>query len=94
MAVLDGIQNKIDPGKPLDTNIYKLSDAEKSKIKSVPGSLPEALEALKEDHAFLTKGGVFTDDVIQTYIDYKHEYEISELSLRPHPFEFSLYYDN
>ena len=54
----------------------------------------EALEALAEDHEFLTKGGVFTDDVIQTYIDYKHEYEISELSLRPHPFEFSLYYDN
>jgi glutamine synthetase len=94
MAVLDGIQNKIDPGKPLDTNIYKLSAAEMSKIKSVPGSLTEALDALKEDHAFLTKGGVFTDDLIQNYIDYKHEFEISELSLRPHPFEFSLYYDN
>ncbi len=94
MAVLDGIQNKIDPGKPLDTNIYKLSAAEMSKIKSVPGSLAEALEALREDSAFLTKGGVFTDDLIQNYIDYKYEYEISELSLRPHPFEFSLYYDN
>ena len=94
MAVLDGIQNKIDPGKPLDTNIYKLSAEEMAKINSVPGSLAEALDALKKDHAFLTKGGVFTDDLIQTYIDYKHEYEISELSLRPHPFEFSLYYDN
>ena len=94
MAVIDGIQNKIDPGQPLDANIYKLSETEKAKINSVPGSLAESLEALKNDHAFLLSGNVFTEDFIQTYIEYKHEFEISELSLRPHPYEFALYYDN
>ena len=94
MAAIDGIQNKIDPGQPLDANIYKLNEAEKANIKSVPGSLIEALEALEKDHAFLLKGDVFTKDIIETYIEYKHEFEISELALRPHPYEFSLYYDN
>ncbi len=94
MAVIDGIQNKIEPGQPLDANIYKLSESEKANIKSVPGSLSDALSALEHDHEFLLKGDAFTDDVIQTYIEYKHEFEISELSLRPHPYEFSLYYDN
>lgn len=94
MAVMDGIQNKIDPGKPMDANIYALSAREKRSIKSVPGSLAESLEALGKDHAFLTKDGVFTDDMIQTYIGYKKEYEISEMALRPHPYEFALYYDN
>jgi glutamine synthetase len=94
MAVVDGIQNKIDPGQPLDANIYKLSESEKSSIKSVPGSLAEALKALENDHKFLTRGNVFTDYLIQTYIEYKHEFEISELALRPHPYEFALYYDN
>ncbi len=94
MAVIDGIQNKIDPGKPLDANIYTLTGKEKEVVKSVPGSLADALKALQNDHAFLTKNGVFTDDMIQTYIDYKTEYEINELSLRPHPYEFALYYDN
>jgi glutamine synthetase len=94
MAVIDGIKNKIDPGQPLDANIYKLSQAEMANIKSVPGSLADSLEALQKDHKFLTQGNVFTDDFIQTYIEYKHEFEISELSLRPHPFEFALYYDN
>ena len=77
MAVVDGIQNKIDPGKPMDANIYTLSENEKKNINSVPGSLVESLEALSKDHAFLTKAGVFTDDMIQTYIDYKKEYEPS-----------------
>jgi glutamine synthetase len=94
MATLDGIENKIDPGKPLDENIYELSEKDKIMIKNVPGTLTESLMALQKDHAFLTKGGVFTDDVIQTYIDYKMKNEILELSLRPHPFEFALYYDN
>lgn len=94
MAVIDGIENKIDPGKPLDANIYALTGKEKEAVKSVPGSLADALKALHDDHAFLTKNGVFTDDMIQTYIDYKTEYEINELSLRPHPYEFALYYDN
>lgn len=94
MAVLDGIENKIDPGQPLDKNIYELNVKEKRRIKSVPGSLVESLAALEKDHAFLTKGGVFTDDLIQTYIDYKKDMEIKELALRTHPYEFFLYYDN
>lgn len=94
MAALDGIQNKIDPGKPLDENIYELTGKDKARIKNVPGSLTESLMALQKDHAFLTKGSVFTEDVIETYINYKMKNEISELSLRPHPYEFALYYDN
>ncbi|HEX2396247.1 MAG TPA: type I glutamate--ammonia ligase [Bacteroidales bacterium] len=94
MAVIDGIQNKIDPGKPMDANIYKLSEKEKSSIKSVPGSLADSLAALDKDHKFLTSGNVFTEDLIETYISYKMEYEINELALRPHPYEFALYYDN
>jgi glutamine synthetase len=94
MAVIDGIQNKLDPGQPLDANIYTLPEKKKATIKSVPGSLEESLKALNKDNAFLTKSGVFTDDLIQSYIDYKTEFEIAELSFRPHPFEFALYYDN
>jgi glutamine synthetase len=94
MAAIDGIENKIDPGKPLDENIYELPPKEKAKIKNVPGSLYESLMALQKDHAFLTKGGVFTDDLVSTYINYKLKNEIAELSLRPHPYEFALYYDN
>jgi glutamine synthetase len=94
MAALDGIQNKIDPGKPLDKDIYELSAKDLKKVPHVPGSLPEALEALEKDHAYLTKGNVFTDDAIQTWIEYKRDNEIKEMSLRPHPYEFYLYYDN
>lgn len=94
MAVIDGIRNKIDPGNPLDTNTYKLSEAEKASIRSIPGSLADALSALETDHKFLTEGNVFTSDLIETYVSYKREFEISELALRPHPYEFALYYDN
>ncbi len=94
MAVLDGIQNKIDPGEPLDKNIYTLTPAEYEKINSVPGSLAESLNALESDHEFLLKGGVFTDGLISSYITYKRENELAEMALRPHPFEFELYYDN
>ena len=94
MAVMDGIENKIDPGDPLDKNIYELSVADKAKINSVPASLEESLMALAEDHEFLLKGGVFTKDLIDAYIEYKTENELLEMSLRPHPFEFELYYDN
>jgi len=94
MAVLDGIENKIDPGKPMDKNIYSMTVQELAETPKVPGSLNEALNALESDHAFLTKGGVFTDDLIQTYIEYKTENELNELALRPHPYEFQLYYDN
>lgn len=94
MAVLDGIQNKIDPGKPLDRDIYTMTKEELSHIPTVPGSLTEALDALENDHDFLTKGDVFTDDLISTYIDYKRENEINPMALRPHPHEFFLYYDS
>jgi glutamine synthetase len=94
MAVIDGIENKIEPGEPLDKNIYSLSKDEYAKINSVPGSLGESLDALDKDRSFLTKGGVFTDGLIQSYLDYKRENELMELALRPHPFEFELYYDN
>jgi glutamine synthetase len=93
MAVLDGIQNKIDPGDPLDKNIYDLPAEELAEIPSAPGSLDEALAALAEDHAFLLKGDVFTKDVIDMWIDYKTENEVNPVKLRPHPHEFHLYYD-
>ncbi len=93
MAGLDGIMNKIDPGKPLDKNIYDLPPEEGKAVPKVPGSLEEALRALETDHEFLLKGDVFTEDVIQTWIDYKTKNEVDALRLRPHPYEFGLYYD-
>ncbi len=93
MAALDGIENKIDPGDPLDKDIYGLPPEELAQIPSAPGSLDEALEALKEDSQFLLKGDVFTADAIDMWIDYKIENEINPVKLRPHPHEFFLYYD-
>jgi len=93
MAVIDGIQNKIDPGDPLDKNIYNLPPEELAEIPSAPGSLEEALAALKEDQEFLKKGDVFTQDAIDMWIDYKTENEVNDVKLRPHPHEFFLYYD-
>ncbi|WP_028316834.1 type I glutamate--ammonia ligase [Desulfatibacillum aliphaticivorans] len=93
MAVLDGIQNKVDPGQPLDKDIYSLPPEELANIPSAPGSLQEALAALKEDHDFLLKGDVFTQDAIDMWIDYKTENEVDAVNLRPHPHEFMLYYD-
>jgi glutamine synthetase len=93
MAAIDGIQNKIDPGEPLDRNIYDLSPEEASKVPTTPGSLREALDALEADHDFLLKGDVFTEDVVTTWIEYKREAEAMALDLRPHPYEFALYYD-
>jgi glutamine synthetase len=93
MAVIDGIQNKIDPGDPLDKNIYDLPPEELAKVPSAPGSLDEALQCLKEDHAFLLKGDVFTQDVLDMWIEYKTANEIDPVRLRPHPHEFFLYYD-
>ena len=93
MAGLDGIRNKIDPGEPADFNLYE-TDAETSrKIKTVPGSLAETLDALESDHEFLLEGGVLTKDVIETWIDYKRVHEVDPVRLRPHPYEFFLYYD-
>lgn len=93
MAVLDGIQNKIDPGDPLDKNIYDLPPEELAEIPSAPGSLDEALSALEEDNEFLLKGDVFTKDVIDKWVEYKTENEVNAVKLRPHPHEFHLYYD-
>ncbi|MEO1487789.1 MAG: type I glutamate--ammonia ligase [Bacteroidota bacterium] len=92
-AGLDGIKNKIDPGEPLDKNIYELSPEELAKVPSTPGSLDLALEALEKDHDFLTQGGVFTEDFIENWISYKLDTEVNPMRLRPHPYEFSLYYD-
>ena len=92
MAGLDGIRRRIDPGQPVDKNIYELPAEEAALIAQVPGSLDEALKALEDDHAFLLEGGVFTPDVIETWIAYKRA-EADEVRLRPHPWEFHLYLD-
>ena len=94
MAVLDGIENEMDPGDPLDRDIYEMTREELGHWPHTPGSLDEALRALEEDHAFLTRGDVFTDDLIEAWTDYKMENEVEPLRLRPHPHEFYLYYDN
>src|SRR6266436_8761899 len=93
MAGLDGIQNRIDPGKPIDKNLYDLPPVEAKEVKSTPGSLEQALDALEADHAFLLRGDVFTKDVIETWLSYKRDKEIDAIRLRPHPYEFHLYYD-
>jgi len=93
MAGIDGIENKIDPGEPLDKNIYALSAEEKAGIPNMPASLDEALECLRDDHEFLLKGGVFSEDAINNWIDYKQEEESTQVRLRPHPHEFELYFD-
>ena len=93
MAGLDGIQNKIDPGQPADMNLYELSKAEAVKIRTVPSSLEAALDALEKDNEFLMKGGVFTQDVIDVWLDYKRTQEVDAIRLRPHPWEFHMYFD-
>ncbi|MCX7823906.1 MAG: type I glutamate--ammonia ligase [Syntrophobacterales bacterium] len=93
MAIIDGIENRIDPGEPLDKDIYALSPEELKGVPSTPGSLEEALSALEKDYEFLMKGGVFTQDVIDMWLDYKREREVDPVKLRPHPYEFHLYFD-
>jgi glutamine synthetase len=93
MAGLDGIQNKIDPGQPLDKDIYELGPEELKGVPSVPGSLDEALTALENDHEFMLKGDVFTQDAIDTWIEYKRKREVDPVRMRPHPYEFMLYFD-
>ena len=93
MAGLDGVVNKIDPGEPLDVDLYELSAEQAAQVQQVPGSLEEVLSALEEDHEFLLKGDVFTRDLIETWLDYKRRNEVDEVRLRPHPHEFMLYYD-
>jgi glutamine synthetase len=93
MAGLDGILNKIDPGEPMDKDIYDLPPEELARVPQTPGSLREVLNALDKDHDYLLKGDVFTPDVIETWISYKMENEVEAIDLRPHPWEFALYYD-
>jgi glutamine synthetase len=93
MAGLDGIVNKIDPGEPLDKDIYDLSPEEMKLVPSMPATLDEALTCLEEDHAFLIKGDVFSEELIETFVCYKRKAEAEAVRLRPHPYEFALYYD-
>jgi glutamine synthetase len=91
MAGLDGIENKIDPGEPMDMDLYESEEGKH--VKQVPGALDLALKALEDDHDFLLKGDVFTPDVLETWLDYKRKKELDPVRLRPHPYEFYLYYD-
>jgi glutamine synthetase len=93
MAGLDGIQNRIDPGEPVDKDLYELPAEEAKLIKQVPGSLGEVLAALEKDHEFLLKGDVFTLDLLEAYITYKKQNELDPVRIRPVPYEFVLYYD-
>ena len=93
LAGLDGIQNRIHPGDPLDRDLYDLEPEELADIESTPASLGDALDALEEDHEYLLKGDVFTQDVLDTWIDYKRENEVDAVNIRPHPYEFYLYHD-
>jgi glutamine synthetase len=93
MAGLDGITNKIEPPQPVDKDLYELPPDELAAVPQVPGSLEEVLDHLEADHEYLLAGGVFTPDVISTWVDYKREHEVDAIRLRPHPYEFALYYD-
>ncbi len=93
MAMIDGIQNKIDPGEPLDRDIYDMTPEELAETNVAPTSLGEALDALEADHDFLTAGDVFSKDMLDAFIAYKRTSEIDQIRLRPHPYEFDLYYN-
>ncbi|MCX4749504.1 type I glutamate--ammonia ligase [Kitasatospora sp. NBC_01287] len=93
MAGLDGVKNKIEPLQPVDKDLYELAPDEHAGVPQVPASLPAVLTALEQDHEYLLAGGVFTPDLIETWIDYKRTNEIAPIALRPHPHEFELYYD-
>jgi glutamine synthetase len=93
LAGLDGVQNRIEPPEPVDKDLYDLPPEELALVPQVPSSLDAALLALEGDNDFLRAGGVFTEDLIETHIDYKRTYEIDAIRLRPHPYEFALYYD-
>lgn len=93
MAGLDGIKKKMDPGEPFDHDLFELTPEEAKKVPTVPGSLEGSLSALEGDHRFLTEGGVFTKDLIETYIDFKRKNDVDAIRMRPHPYEFFLYFD-
>lgn len=93
MAGIDGVVNKLDPGEPIDKDLYDLPPEEAAMVRSTPGSLEEVLRALEEDHEFLRRGDVFTEDLIEKWINYKRKREVEPIRIRPHPYEFFLYYD-
>jgi glutamine synthetase len=93
MAVLDGVKNKINPGEPLDKDIYDLSPEELKDVPTLPGSLDVALDALETDHEFMLKGDVFTEPLIERWIGYKRSKEVDPIRMRPHPLEFQMYFD-
>jgi glutamine synthetase len=93
MAGLDGVRNKIEPPEPIDKDLYELPPEEHAAVQQVPASLSEVLDALEDDHEYLFEGGVFTDDLVETWIDFKRTNEIDPIRLRPHPHEFELYFD-
>jgi glutamine synthetase len=93
LAGLDGIQNRIEPPAPVDRDLYDLPPEELANVPQVPSSLDQALDALEADNDFLKVGGVFTDDLIETWVDFKRVNEVDAIRLRPHPYEFNLYYD-
>jgi glutamine synthetase len=93
LAGLDGIERKLQPPEPIDKDLYDLEAHETAKVRSTPGSLEEVLGALEQDHAFLLKGGVFTEDLIETWLEYKRKKELDAVRLHPHPYEFALYFD-
>jgi glutamine synthetase len=93
MAGLDGIERKLDPGEPLDKDIYSLSPEELKDVPSVPGNLEGSLDALERDHDFLLKGDVFSTDIIGAWVQWKRTHEVAEVAMRPHPHEFELYFD-
>jgi len=92
MAGIDGVKRRLDPGQPLNKDLFSLSKADLDRIPTLPTSLGEALEALRRDHKFLLEGGVFPQDLIDVWLDLKSK-DVSELGLRPHPYEFQMYYD-
>jgi glutamine synthetase len=93
MAAIDGIQNRTDPGEPLDRDIYDMPPEELADVLKTPTALDESIDALEQDHEFLLRGDVFTEDVIRTWISHKRDNEITPLQSRPHPWEFCLYFD-
>jgi glutamine synthetase len=93
MAGLDGVKNKIEPPAPIDKDLYELPPEEAASVPQVPASLGAVIDRLEEDHEYLLEGGVFTSDLIETWVALKRETEIDPLRLRPHPYEFSLYFD-
>jgi glutamine synthetase len=93
MAGLDGIKNKIEPPEPVDKDLYELPPEEHAAVAQVPGSLEKVLDSLEADHEYLLDGGVFTPDLIETWVTWKRENEVDPIRLRPHPHEFELYFD-